>query len=53
MLLHFTEPLARSLLSCVVHQHSRILMRALCALTLVLSCGLYKYNGETIHMLAG
>ncbi|CDJ66816.1 hypothetical protein, conserved [Eimeria necatrix] len=28
-------------------------MRALRALTLVLSCGLYKYNGEIVHMLAG
>ena len=53
MLLHFTEPVARSILSCLVHQHARIRMGALRALTHVLACGLYKYNGEIIQMLAG
>ncbi|CDJ49404.1 hypothetical protein, conserved [Eimeria brunetti] len=53
MLLHFTEPVARSILSCLVHQHARIRMGALRALTHVLACGLYKYNGDIIQMLAG
>lgn len=53
MLLHFTEPMARSVLSCLVHQHAKIRMGALRALTHVLACGLYKYNGEIIQMLAG
>ncbi|CDI74623.1 hypothetical protein, conserved [Eimeria praecox] len=53
MLLHFTEPVARSILSCLVHQHAKIRMGALRALTYVLACGLYKYNGEIIQMLAG
>ncbi|CDJ60426.1 hypothetical protein, conserved [Eimeria maxima] len=53
MLLHFTEPVARSILSCLVHQHARIRMGALRALTHVLASGLYKYSGEIIQMLAG
>ncbi|CDJ64920.1 hypothetical protein ENH_00084640 [Eimeria necatrix] len=53
MLLHSNEPLSRSLLSCLMHRHSRIRMGARRALTPVLSCGFYKYNGEIIHILAG
>ncbi|KAL8274938.1 hypothetical protein Esti_001138 [Eimeria stiedai] len=53
MLLHFTEPLARSLLSCIVCRQAKIRLGALRALTYVLACGLYKYTGEIIQMLAG
>lgn len=53
MLLHFAEPLTRALLSCLVHQHARIKMGALWALTHVIACGVYKYTGEIIQTLAG
>ncbi|KAL8424735.1 hypothetical protein Efla_001324 [Eimeria flavescens] len=53
MLLHFTEPLARSLLSCLVCQHAKIRLSGLRALTHVLACGPYKYSAEIIQMLAG
>ncbi|XP_022590878.2 uncharacterized protein LOC34618800 [Cyclospora cayetanensis] len=53
MLLHFTEPLSRSILSCLVHQHAKIRMGALRTLTHVLRCGLYKYTCEIVQMLSG
>ncbi|KAL8443212.1 hypothetical protein Emag_006040 [Eimeria magna] len=53
MLLHFTEPLARSLLSSIVCRHTKIRLGALRALTYVLACGRFKYTGEIIQMLAG
>ncbi|KAL8435231.1 hypothetical protein ACSSS7_002620 [Eimeria intestinalis] len=53
ILLHFTEPLARSLLSCIVYRQAKVRLAALRALTHVLACGLYKYTAEIIQMLAG
>ncbi|KAL8451763.1 hypothetical protein Emed_001779 [Eimeria media] len=53
MLLHFTEPLARSLLSSIVCRQAKVRLGALRALTYVLACGIFKYTGEIIQMLAG
>lgn len=44
MLLHFSEPLGRSLTSCMTHNHAKIRILALRALTAVLYCGIWKHN---------
>jgi len=51
MLLHFAEPLGRSLCSCLMHQHARIRIKALQALTAVLFCGVWKHNHEIFQVL--
>jgi hypothetical protein len=51
MLLHFTEPLGRSLCSCLTHNHAKIKHLALRALTAVLKCGTWKHNHEVIQLL--
>ncbi|PFH36043.1 HEAT repeat-containing protein [Besnoitia besnoiti] len=52
-LLHFTEALARSLLSCLVHPHSKVRLHGLEALTAVMRCGQYKYSAAVVQMLMG
>uniref|UniRef100_A0A0G4F9Y2 Uncharacterized protein n=1 Tax=Chromera velia CCMP2878 TaxID=1169474 RepID=A0A0G4F9Y2_9ALVE len=53
LLFHFTETLGRCLTSCFVHQHGRVRLAAIDALTAVLHCGLYKYNACVIEMMIG
>ncbi|CEM18674.1 unnamed protein product [Vitrella brassicaformis CCMP3155] len=53
ILLHFAEPMGRSLTSCLVHQHGRVRMAALDTLTAVLFCGAWKYNNEIFEVLIG
>jgi hypothetical protein len=51
ILLHFTEPLGRSLTSCLNHNHGKIRIGALRTLTAVLQCGPFKHNHEVIQLL--
>jgi len=51
MLLHFAEPMGRSLTSCLTHNHAKLRIAALRALTAVLNCGVWKHNHEVIQML--
>eukprot|EP00746_Dinoflagellata_sp_MGD_P148996 gnl/MRDRNA2_/MRDRNA2_81112_c0_seq1.p1 gnl/MRDRNA2_/MRDRNA2_81112_c0~~gnl/MRDRNA2_/MRDRNA2_81112_c0_seq1.p1 ORF type:complete len:1338 (-),score=253.26 gnl/MRDRNA2_/MRDRNA2_81112_c0_seq1:78-4091(-) len=51
MLLHFTEPMGRSLTSCLTHQHAKLRIQALKTLIAVMWCGLWKHNHEVIQML--
>jgi len=51
MLLHFAEPLGRSLTSCLTHNHAKIRISGLRAITAVLWCGLWKHNHEIIQIL--
>lgn len=53
LLLHFAEPMGRSLTSCLMHNHMRLRIAALQALTAVLFCGVWKHNHEIIqHLIA-
>lgn len=51
VLLHFTEPMGRSLTSCLVHNHFKLRISALQALTAVLHCGTWKHNHEVFQLL--
>lgn len=51
MLLHFAEPLARSLTSCLTHNHAKLRIAALRALTATLWCGVWKHNFEILQLL--
>jgi len=51
MLLHFAEPLGRSLTSCLLHNHAKLRIQALRALTAVLWCGVWKHNFEVFQNL--
>merc|ERR1719158_982756 len=51
MLLHFALPLARSLTSCLTHNHAKIRIAAIRAITATLWCGVWKYNHEIIQYL--
>lgn len=51
MLLHFAEPMGRSLTSCFTHNHAKIRISALKALTAILWCGLWKHNHEIFQVL--
>lgn len=51
MLLHFAEPLGRSLTSCLTHNHAKIRIAGLRALTAVLWCGVWKHNHEVLQVL--
>ncbi|KEP63383.1 UNVERIFIED_CONTAM: HEAT repeat-containing protein [Hammondia hammondi] len=52
-LFHFTEALARSLFSCLVHPHSKVRLHGLKAISAVMKCGQYKYNAVVVQMLMG
>ncbi|KYF44591.1 HEAT repeat-containing protein [Toxoplasma gondii ARI] len=52
-LFHFTEALARSLFSCLVHPHSKVRLHGLKAISAVMKCGQYKYNASVVQMLVG
>ncbi|CAD7932701.1 unnamed protein product [Amoebophrya sp. A25] len=53
VLLHFTEPMGRSITSCLVHNHFRLRVAALQTLTAVLHCGTWKHNHEVVqHLVA-
>lgn len=51
MLLHFAPDLGRSLTSCLVHNHAKIRIQALRALTSVFYCGVWKHNFEILQIL--
>jgi len=51
MLLHFSLPLGRSLTSCLMHNHARIRILALRAMTAVFWCGVWKHNHEIVQVL--
>jgi len=51
MLLHFTEPLGRSLTSCLTHNHAKLRIAGLRALIAVLHCGTWKHNFEVFQIL--
>ncbi|CAJ1330260.1 unnamed protein product, partial [Effrenium voratum] len=51
MLLHFALPMARSLTSCLTHNHAKIRMAALRAITACLFCGVWKHNFEIFQVL--
>lgn len=51
MLLHFALPMSRSLTSCFTHNHARIRIIALRALTALLWCGVWKHNFEIMQVL--
>lgn len=53
MLLHFTLAMGRSLCSCLVHNHARMKIAGLRAITAVFKCGVWKHNHEVIqHLVA-
>ncbi|CAE8619401.1 unnamed protein product [Polarella glacialis] len=51
MLLHFALPMSRSILSCLMHNHAKIRIAALRALTALLWCGVWKHNFEIFQVL--
>ena len=51
MLLHFALPLARSLTSCLTHNHAKIRILGLRAVTACLWCGVWKHNFEIFEVL--
>lgn len=51
MLLHFALPLARSLTSSLTHNHAKIRIAALRAVTACLWCGVWKHNFEIFQVL--
>eukprot|EP00440_Ansanella_granifera_P075129 gb/GFBE01081535.1/.p1 GENE.gb/GFBE01081535.1/~~gb/GFBE01081535.1/.p1 ORF type:complete len:1342 (+),score=336.29 gb/GFBE01081535.1/:1-4026(+) len=51
MLLHFALPLARSLTSCLTHNHAKIRIAAMRAVTACLFCGVWKHNFEIFQIL--
>lgn len=51
MLLHFAEPLGRSLTSCLTHNHAKIRITALRTLIAILWCGVWKHNFEVMQIL--
>lgn len=53
LLLHYSEGLARSLFSCLVHKHSKVRTAGLEALGQVLYAGVYKYNAQIMENLVG
>jgi hypothetical protein len=53
LLLHYSEGLARSLFTCLVHKHSRVRTAGLEALGQVLYAGAYKYNAKIMELLIG
>mmetsp|Transcript_11879 Transcript_11879/g.27044 ORF Transcript_11879/g.27044 Transcript_11879/m.27044 type:complete len:1302 (-) Transcript_11879:50-3955(-) len=51
MLLHFSEPMGRALTSCITHNHAKVRIASLRALTAVLWCGVWKHNHEILQIL--
>lgn len=51
MLLHFSLPMGRSLTSCLMHNHAKIRILALRALTAIFWCGVWKHNHEIVQVL--
>jgi len=51
MLLHFALPLARSLTSCLTHNHAKLRIAAMRAVTACLFCGVWKHNFEIFQIL--
>ncbi|CAK9012314.1 Dynein axonemal assembly factor 5 (HEAT repeat-containing protein 2) [Durusdinium trenchii] len=51
MLLHFALPLARSLTSCLTHNHAKLRIAGLRAVTACLWCGIWKHNFEIFQVL--
>ncbi|CAE7268083.1 Dnaaf5, partial [Symbiodinium pilosum] len=51
MLLHFALPLARSLTSCLTHNHAKLRIAGLRAITACLWCGVWKHNFEIFEVL--
>ncbi|CAE7562872.1 Dnaaf5 [Symbiodinium natans] len=51
MLLHFALPLARSLTSCLTHNHAKLRIAGLRAITACLFCGVWKHNFEIFEVL--
>lgn len=51
MLLHFAEPLGRSLMSCLTHPHCKVRIVGLRAITAVFWCGVWKHNHEIVQQL--
>ena len=51
ILLHFTDPLARSLTSSLTHNHAKVRIASLRTLTAVLHCGVWKHNHGVIQYL--
>ena len=51
LLLHFSEPLARSVSSCLVHSHAKVRIAGLRALTACLRCSTWKYTFDIISRL--
>ena len=51
LLLHFSEPLARSVSSCLVHSHAKVRISGLRALTACLRCSSCKYTFDIISRL--
>mmetsp|Transcript_52749 Transcript_52749/g.112873 ORF Transcript_52749/g.112873 Transcript_52749/m.112873 type:complete len:1279 (-) Transcript_52749:88-3924(-) len=51
MLLHFAEPMGRSLTSCLTHNHAKIRIAALRAIVAVFYCGVWKHNFEVLQIL--
>jgi hypothetical protein len=52
-LLHYSEALARSLLTSLVHKHWKVRKEGLEALRSVMYCGVYKYNANIVEVLIG
>lgn len=53
MLLHFTQPLARSILFALTHPKSKNRVMALSTLTSILNCGIWKHNAFVMEILIG
>ena len=53
LLLHYSEKLARSLFSCLVHKHWKVRKAGLDAIGKVMHCGPYKYNATIMEALIG
>eukprot|EP00933_Yihiella_yeosuensis_P079741 TRINITY_DN93152_c0_g1_i1.p1 TRINITY_DN93152_c0_g1~~TRINITY_DN93152_c0_g1_i1.p1 ORF type:complete len:1369 (+),score=308.95 TRINITY_DN93152_c0_g1_i1:82-4188(+) len=51
MLLHFALPMARSLTSCLTHNHAKVRILALRGITALLWCGVWKHNFEIFQVL--
>merc|ERR1740138_650760 len=51
MLLHFSEPMGRSLTSCLTHNHAKIRIAALRAMVAIFYCGVWKHNHEILQVL--
>ena len=53
VLLHFSETIARSILTPLVHKHSKVRIMGLKALHIILFCSVYKYSTNIFEFLTG